>query len=193
MNKAQLLALGRDLAAEFCEANRLSLPAVDEQPGASWRFRGTCAYYRRDVITICPSVCAPPGTGGRQWSWPGYVVDRTPYGVIQHELGHHVDYTLSDDKGAYGGDFSVKLRRLTGEDRITSYCPNTWEWFAEIFRLYVTNSDLLRALRPRTHEQLRAIYRPVIDVPWRQVLKDAPERTQRAAENKIAAVAARGA
>jgi hypothetical protein len=114
-------------------------------------------------------------------------VDRTPYGVLQHELGHHVDQLLSEQKGSYGGDFSVKLRAATGEARITSYCPNDWEWFAEIFRLFVTNSDLLRELRPRTYEQIRQQYKPVRDTPWRHVLRDAPPRNIIAAERKIAA------
>ena len=70
-------------------------------------------------------------------------------------------------------------------DKLTNYCPNDAEWFAEIFRLFVTNSDLLRLIKPRTYSELRKLYKPVIDDPWRLVLKDAPERTLLAASNKI--------
>lgn len=177
MNKNELLASGQDLMKEFCEANTLELPSMTVVPGAEWRFRGTCAYYRKSVVTICPSACAHIGTGGMSWSYPGYAIDRTPYGVIQHELGHHVDFTLSEAKGAYYGDFSVKLRRAVDEPKLTNYCPNDAEWFAEMFRLFVTNSDLLRAMRPRTWEAVKERYKPVVDRPWREVLEKAPART----------------
>jgi hypothetical protein len=170
--------------AEFCAANHLSTPAITQVPGDRWRFGRTCAYYREDVITICLAQTASPGYGGMAWSWPGYVIDRTPYGVIQHELGHHVDFTISDQKGAYGGDFSSKLRTLTREERLTNYCPNDWEWFAEIFRLFVTNSDLLREVLPQTYKHLRELYKPVVDAPWAEVLRGAPARTLAQAAKK---------
>lgn len=187
MNKTEMLETGKQLAQEFCTANKLVMPTVNEVPNQAWRFDSTCAYYRAQVIHIAPGRCAFEGRGGRAWSYPGYVVDRTPHGVIQHELGHHMDFTMSDVKGAYGGDYSVTLRRATREDKITNYCPNDWEWFAEIFRLFVTNSDLLRELRPRTFDLIRERFKPVVDAPWRQVLKDAPPRNIIAAERKIAA------
>lgn len=175
--KSALFNRGRDLMHEFCEANKLSVPEIDQKLSTEWRFDSTCAYYREDVISICVPRCAAIGVAGQAWSYPGYVIDRTPYGVVQHELGHHVDFSRSDVKGAYGGDFSAKMRQLSGEDKLTNYCPNNWEWFAEMFRLFVTNSDLLRAVRPRLYAQLRELYRPVVDAPWRAILKDAPDRT----------------
>lgn len=186
--KSQMIVSGDELQREFCEANRLQQPGLVLRPAAKWRV-GACGYYRQQRIHVCPDRCASVGSAGRSWSFPGYVVDRTPHGVIQHELGHHVDWVKSGRKGAYGGDFSVRMRRLTREDRITSYCPNDWEWFAEIFRLFVTNSDLLRKLRPRTYAAIRdAELRPVVDQPWREVLREAPDRTVLAAQRKIDAV-----
>jgi len=186
VNKQQMFTSGKELMAEFCEANSITPPYVAAHDPAKWRFRDrTCAYYRPTLISICPDECAAIGYYGQAWSYPGYVIDRTPHGVVQHELGHHVDWCLSDSKGSYGGDFSQRLRAATGERRITNYCPNDWEWFAEIFRLFVTNSDLLQHLRPRTYNVLRGIYKPVVDAPWRKVLKDAPERTLEMAEKKI--------
>lgn len=182
--KERMYETGVELMNEFCAANALEAPHVAAHRAAKWRF-DACAYYRPTLISICVSNCAHIGFGGQAWSYPGYVIDRTPHGVIQHELGHHVDWHLSDSKGAYGGDFSTRLRQATGEQRITSYAPNDWEWFAEIFRLYVTNSDLLRLLRPRTYSVLREIYKPVVDAPWRKVLAKAPQRTIEQAEKKI--------
>lgn len=184
--KDGLLNDGITLMGEFCEANRIARPEVRVAAKSEWRV-SACAYYRPVAIAICPAACAAIGKGGRAWSYPGYVIDRTPYGVIQHELGHHVDHTYSEMKGAYGGDFSEKMRRLSGEPKLTNYCPNDWEWFAEMFRLFVTNSDLLRAVRPRLHAQLREHFKPTVDRPWREVLRYAPDRTIEMAARKAVA------
>jgi hypothetical protein len=188
MTKDQMLASGTALVSSFCERNGLETPATRVYSSDEWRFDSTCAYYRPVGIHIAPSRCAHRGTAGRAWSWPGYVVDRTPHGVMAHELGHHVDHVLSGVKGSYGGDFSVKLRALTREPKLTSYCPNDWEWFAEIFRLFATNPDLLHALRPNTYGELRERFEIVEMRPWSQVLIDAPERTVAQAWKKIAEV-----
>lgn len=188
MVKMELLNSGLNLMGEFCHANKLDAPGVHVRQRSDWRIASACAYYRPVAIAICPARCSAIGTAHRAWSYPGYVIDKTPYGVIQHELGHHVDHTLSERKGSYGGDFSIKLRQLSGEPKLTNYCPNDWEWFAEMFRLFVTNSDLLKALRPRLFEQLRERFKPVVDQPWREVLKDAPDRTIAMAQKKVEAV-----
>lgn len=182
-NKAHLLEAGKDLLHRFCLLNQLEPPPIQVYEKGTWRF-DACAYYRPTAIHIAPHRCAHIGTAGRSWSYPGYVIDRTPYGVIQHELGHHVDRLLSGSKGSYGGDFSSTLRAGTKEEKITNYCPNDWEWFAEIFRLFVTNSDLLKLIRPRTHEELASRFTPAVDAPWRDVLKDAPQRTIEMASRK---------
>lgn len=181
-DKRTLFDRGRDLLAEFCQANRLVPPPVVESdvPGRL----GTCAFYRPNRITITVAKCAAVGSSGMAWSFPGYVIDRTPYGVLQHEQGHAVDYLCGSDVGPY---FSVTVRKLAGEERLTNYCPNDAEWFAEMFRLFVTNSDLLRLVRPRTFALLRTYFRPVIDHDWRVVLRDAPDRTIEQALKKIAA------
>ena len=185
MTKDQLLASGSALVKAFCEHNGLDNPPVRVYGKEEWRFSSTCAYYRPVGIHIAPSRCAHPGRAGRAWSWPGYVIDRTPHGVMAHELGHHVDYTLSSSKGSYGGDFSSKMRERSGETKLTNYCPNDWEWFAEMFRLFVTNPDLLRAVRPRTFREIADVLKPVEKRPWREVLADAPARTVEMAARKV--------
>ena len=95
-------------------------------------------------------------------------------------------------KRSYFGDYSVKLRAASGEPKLTSYCENDAEWFAEMFRLFVTNSDLLRLLRPKTWTLLRADFHPVITAPWAEVLQHAPTRTLRAAESKVKAAGVQG-
>jgi hypothetical protein len=177
-DKEGLLARGIDLMKVWCDRNDVAAPAIKEEGG-----RPTfcvCAYYRDDVIYIWTRSCAGIGRAGRQWSYPGYSVDRTPYGVIAHELGHHVDRA----HGAGGGKFGRAWRKETGELPLTGYCPNDNEWFAEMFRLFVTNSDLLRALRPRTFALMSARWRPVITLPWRVVLSGA-ERQRAVIEKRV--------
>jgi hypothetical protein len=151
-----------------------------------------CAYYRRNTTHICVARCAAIGVAGPAWSYPGYTVDRTPYGVLQHELGHHVDVLKGLRKGAYWSDFSAVLRGRSGEKAITSYCPNDAEWFAEMFRVFVTNPDLLRIVRPRTYGQLvgSVAFKPVFSDSWRDRLQGAPARTITAAERQVERAAA---
>jgi len=185
MNKVDMLAGGRLLAQAWCALNDMPVPDVVVVPSKEWHFGSTCAYYRNHVTTICVERCASIGVAGPAWSYPGYSVDRTPYGVIQHELGHHVDWLRSTRRGPYFGDFSIAMRKSSGEKPLTSYCPNDAEWFAEMFRLFVTNPDLLRILRPRTHDEMVYHFRPVTDSNWREVLRNAPERNIQAIERKI--------
>ena len=184
-DKRTLLVSGRFLSDAFCTINHLAVPAVREVDAKDWKF-DACAYYRKDVTTICVTRCAAIGVAGMAWSYPGYTVDRTPYGVLQHELGHHADYVKSTRKGPYYGDFSVVMRTDVDEKPITSYCPNDAEWFAEMFRLFVTNPDLLAKTRPGTHAAMREHFTPVFNDSWRDRLTAAPERTIAAIERKLA-------
>jgi hypothetical protein len=160
--KQRLCALGVDLARRFCIRNRLREPGFDVQPDA-WAI-GSCAYYRPETIHISIALCAAPGRGGRAWSWPGYVVDRTPYGVVCHELGHHVDRLSGRALGAYWSDFGAGIRQRTGEPPLTAYAgENDAEWFAEAFRLFLTNPFALAILMPATHAALRERFEPVIE------------------------------
>lgn len=182
--KDKLFKDGIALMQQFCEANSLVVPAVNVRAKAEWRF-DVCAYYRPTYIEVCLDKCALIGTAGMQWSYPGYTVDRTPYGVIQHELGHHVDVTLSTRVNQYRGDFSINLRKETGEKPISGYCPNDGEWFAEIFRLFVTNPNLLRAIRPETYKRLSDRFVPVVSDSWEVVMAQAPDRTMAACAKKV--------
>lgn len=183
--KEALLQQGQDVTAAFCELNALAVPRVVLADTKSWPF-GVCAYYRSNVTTIAVARCAAIGFAGMQWSYPGHSVDRTPYGVLQHELGHHVDVLSSTKRGRYFGDFSIAVRGRSGEAPLTSYCPNDAEWFAEMFRLFVTNPDLLARLRPRTHADLMEHFKPVFADTWRERLAGAPDRTILSIERKLA-------
>lgn len=179
-SKRDLYQRGLTHVEQFVQANRNTVsPVVVHETPDPVKF-GTCAYYRSSEIFIQVSACAHIGTGGRAWSYPGYVTDRTPYGVLAHELGHHVDKA----HGSNGGILCHELRARTGEEPITSYAPNTQEWFAEIFRLFVTNPDLLRLVRPKMHGELAERFTSVEKRAWDQVVT--AERQQAVARTKIA-------
>lgn len=162
----------------WCELNGVSMPRIVEREGRP-EF-GVCAYYRDGRIDIWVQSCAALGRAGRQWSYPGYVVDRTPYGVLAHELGHHVDR----QHGPAGG-FRSHVWRPVDAAPLTGYCPNDNEWFAELFRLFVTDPDLLRRARPKIADLFFQEWPAAAERrPWAEVLKDSPRHIA-AATNKI--------
>lgn len=183
-SKLSLLVRGTELLTEFCKFNGIKVPQITVVLSKEWRV-SACAYYRDNEIRICVERCAHPGTTNRAWSWPGYTVDRTPFGVIQHELGHHVDVLKSKVAGPYFGDFGRIVRNESAEKPITGYCPNDAEWFAEIFRVFVTNPDLLRLIRPHAYRKLSALFVLPVYMTWRQRLRGAPARTIQAAARKV--------
>lgn len=183
MTKIELFEKGVAHIMSWCALNSVHPPRVelaDSDVHTDPTAFGTCAYYRNGVIVINIGACAAPGLAGRQWSWPGYVVDRTPYGVLAHELGHHVDH----QHGAAGGYRSHVWRPLDARP-LTGYCPNDNEWFAELFRLFVTNPDLFARVRPKIRDLFCAEW--ALDAErstWQEVLAGSPRHIA-AATNKI--------
>lgn len=190
---------GVALMEKFCERNGWAVPKVTRMtPGHRYWLVGSCAFYRPELgIHIAVERCANLGYGGRSWSWPGYTVDRTPYGVIQHELGHHID--LSSPRSPSGKLISQGLFEETKEPALTGYLGTdkkpetiTMEWFAEIFRLFVTNPCLCEKLRPKFYRRMIGFgFQPVVnDGNWKDTLRvhNAPERIINQAEKKIMTV-----
>lgn len=199
-NKLELVERGRALVEDFCRLNGLPAPAMPGPPPPAlvrndWQ---VCGLYHAGTIYVDPKKCAAPGYGGPAWSWPGYVIDRTPFGVYAHELGHYVDDLRSPSPYrpnlGWVGAMSTRVHEEANEPGITGYCPNRAEWFAEIFRLFATNPDLLKELRPRAHAALTAKPDGLIPLhwkTWREVLDGAPKRLFPAARKKIVEEAAR--
>lgn len=187
LTKQGMVDAGKRLVTRFCEANRLPVPDICElTPEDSLYHVGSCAFYRWKRICIMVDKCGQLGYGGMRWSWPGYVIDRTPYGVLAHECAHHVDLCLGNFKGKYWSEFGEGLMKESGEEKLTNYCPNPAEWFAEMGRLFITNPNLLRLVRPITYRLLRKRLIPIETRPWEVVLRHAPERTRAMAKKKIA-------
>lgn len=176
--KEELFALGHGHINTWCRLNGIEPPRVVRRTGVP--DFGVCAYYRDGQIDIWVDRCASIGLAGRSWSYPGYSVDRTPYGVLAHELGHHID----GQHGPAGGTLS-HIWRARDPEPLTGYCPNTNEWFAELFRLFVTNPDLLRHIRPLVYSLMESKWPNAAETrTWSDVLV-ASTRHVKAATNKI--------
>lgn len=184
-----LLARGINRVQTFCGVNKITCPdIVWEQEIWNW---SACAFYRPETIHIHLPACGYPCTPfqTRNWTWPGSTTDREPFGVLCHELGHHCDWTASDKKGAYFGSYSIDVRADCKESQLTSYCSNDAEWFAEMFRLFVSNHALLKLLRPRTWMKLTERWLPVSPDDWHEELgPQVPARVVTNLEKKIKAV-----
>lgn len=196
MNKQELAEDGEKMAYKMCALNDLEFPkftivACDDRI-VKLKAMGTatCGFYRRrsyfcasPEIVVSWSHCAHIGSSGMAWSYPGYVIDRTPYGVIQHELGHYwFDLQRMNGKDAVGEMVAVS----SSEEPITGYHPNPEEKCVEMFRLYVTNPNLLAQIRPNAYAWLRERIATVETRNWKEILSNAPERTIQQAEKKIA-------
>ena len=177
-SKEQMAEAGLLLAKRFISANSIVAPFIDIHYFK--RPKSGCGYYSNNMIVVYVKATAAIGKSGQAWSYPGYAIDRTAYGVIQHELGHHVDKLA-------GWKLSSRVRKLSGEKPLTGYAPDDAEWFAEMFRLFCTNPSLLRLIRPKTYAVLREQFESVEKRGWRNVLFDAPKRTLSQSLKKISA------
>lgn len=205
-SRAGLVEAGVARAAAFCKLNGIPMPAVHVVQPGNWDV-GACAYYRPDTpavrkwicrlaasgqgpgINICPELCGRPcgEHDVRNWSFPASVIDRTCYGVVLHELGHHLDWLAGGRKGSYWSDWCERVKDAAGEPPLTNYAAeNPAEYLAEAARLYVTNPPLLRALRPRTFAEIARRYRTFGDGTgdWRAAMHGPPERVVRSLINK---------
>lgn len=203
MKKEAFFEKGLELLKKFCFENKIEPPPVtktskdnEDRLLQRYYYVGSCAFYRPVHIYIAVDRCANLGYGGMAWSWPSYCVDRTPYGVLQHELGHHIDFIKSSTEQIKKEDlFSYRLYQFSKEKPMTGYLGTDkedrtffMEWFAENFRLFVTNPDLCNRLRPRFFKgMLEEKLNPVVDTDWGDTLRsfEATERIISQAGKKI--------
>lgn len=190
----RLFDAGKARAIAFCEINDLPIPKMEVVPKEKWHVHA-CAYYRPQIIRVCLEECGRPcsETMSRNWSWPGSDTDREPYGVVCHELGHHVDWLSSEkDRGPYYSRYSTLVRKESGEDFVSGYQTNSAEWFAEHMRVFITNAMLLGLLRPRTFDILIERWTPVSGDDWemelREVIQGVPDRIVKNLRKKIGKV-----
>ncbi len=138
-------------------------------------------------ISINVQECGWPASDrGRNWSWPGNAVDRTPFGVVCHELFHHVDWLTGSCKGSYFSEWCEEVKAAAGEPGLTTYADeNPAEYLAESGRLFVTNPALLEQLRPKTFAAIAVKYKPLPGPGWLGRLGlNVPTRVVKALRNK---------
>jgi len=187
-----LYKMGMKLITDFCDLNNVKCPNVTLY-NDGWPFSEVCAFYRPDTqdikqwnrpsfppgICIYLPKCAFPCTNltVRQWSWPASDIDKTPYGVLAHELGHHFDYESGKIKGTFYSEYSIEVYKESKERRITNYGTSPAEWFAEMFRVYVTNPNLLLNLKPKTYVIINRRWKHLPKRYWRDELgKNVPDK-----------------
>lgn len=157
LSKEELAIRGRDLALEFLNVNDLNPPEymirsmrhlIGGKPKGSYG----CGFYfpNSHRIIVSADDCSLPSPGlPRRWSFPGYITDRTPMGVMAHETGHAVDKLMG-----YPSNHGFSCKAIRGE-RLTSYEPNSSEKFAETMRLFILNPGLLHQVAPQRYAFVR--------------------------------------
>lgn len=202
MNKTELYKIGVDAATEFLLLNDLPLPmfvtyeavaSTPDIPARTLTFfnrattngavqgTGTGLYYDGYVFVNVPACAWPVHSPNvRSWSWPGYKADRTPIGVVAHEVGHHCEVVLGKQSGLKESHDGPLWRALLAKyhKQVSGYEPAPSEAWAESMRLFILNPALLR-------EALTARYVFITDVcklkplprplkrGWRAVLDNA--------------------
>lgn len=186
LDREELFKHGKTLMQLMIDVNRMppvKLTRTDGNHRTMNRMQAIGLYSSwRAEITICVEKCSRIGYGPRAWSYPGYISDRTPFGVLQHELGHHWHANAWQGMRELSSDFK---RAARGEQPTTSYAPNVGEDIAESFRLFTTNPTLMAAYRPRRFEFLARYLTPVRNAHWSELLAGSP-RHVKAAERKAA-------
>lgn len=86
--------------------------------------------------------------------------------------------------GARGGIVAASWRAETKEKPLTNYCPNDNEWFAELFRLFVTNPDLLSRVRKKIYPKFLERWPNLAETRrWEEVIT--LDRQRKSAANHI--------
>lgn len=165
----------------FTSLNRLPVVRVQDRVSCHYGFYR----YGRDFVVVNMKRCRMPArVPGYSWSYPGYKADLTPYGVIAHELGHHVWYHIMREDRIKQA--SWKYTSKSGAP-VSSYEPNPEEAFAESIKLWITNPALLRDGRPERFNYLQSLGLVTVHgLSWRSALCNAHPRLITAAEQWIA-------
>lgn len=174
-----------DLTVEYVEfwldeMNDIKIPRFELRNRGTRSGRwipGLTGYYQNGMVFVNLDACQVPGRG---YSWPCGKSDRTPVGVVAHEVGHHVSKDLLISHDEY-------KNFVRGERPVSSYRPNVEEDIAEAMRLFILNPDLLKKGWPKRYKYLRDVLRlkPPHKEKWNIVLRGAPTRMYQMAERAV--------
>lgn len=169
--KQQLCEMSISLINDFCDLNNIPKPEfnIDWGTGTTQSKGTVCGHFTfgTNVLHLQPNKCANPNPNG---DWPGFFYDRTCYGVMCHEFAHYVD-NLSPSL------FNVKLisaelRQIANEPSFNKDPKDDYEYFADVFKLFISNPDLLKLVRPNTFKLLTEKYKllPIVSDDYITVL-----------------------
>lgn len=185
-SKDELLKIGEAVILEFCNINNIKFPNIYIQKTMPGTFdHNLYGYYKysynkrkKFIMLNINNLKIPTRNPGYSWSYPGYVIDATPFGILCHEFGHYI--TCHNKK--LRKDFSF-IKNL--EAPVSSREYNLDERMAEAVRLFLTNPQLLKKGRPKRYKILSDYFNPVITSRWKTVLKNADLKFITATENWI--------
>lgn len=174
---------GVNLINEFLKLNNLGniIIFINSPKRSSNSF---CGWYEFDTneLHIILDSCARMNP---MYSYPNFTSNRTPQGVLVHEFGH---YLSSNKYKPYKYSNSTIKNRIQ-EKCITSYCPNSDEWMAEMLKLFITNPDLLKNIRPNTYKEFIKYWKPLNRGMYKEVLNyplgNIPDRIQKRLDSKL--------
>ena len=161
-DKQHLFRRGETLVNTFCEFNSLPPPRIEEA-----NLRSTPGTQKGRQIKIdlgkCTGALFTQNTN--RWSFPGHIMDSTPYGEVCRQFGYYLLHRFKRKD---------PLFRMRGATKILGYERTEELAFAEAVRLYLTNSDLLHLVSDKRYWALRAGLRlkPIVDDPWNTVLEE---------------------
>lgn len=110
---------------------------------------------KNGLVQVCIANCAVPvqEPGMRRWSYPAYKVDRTPVGVVAHEVGHHVAWAVAARMGPKQAEYTRAAWAVARRGKqVSGYEPTLDEAGAETLRLFILNPDLLDHAIPERYK-----------------------------------------
>lgn len=152
---------------DFCKLNNFPLPKISAGvagPNSGfYRHNRNGGYIVVDLENSRYPVFKPNAFNPRNQSFTGNKTDRTPAGVVAHEVGHYIDFNTR-----YTLNLVAKFRSIIPlESSITSYDGDRdFERVAESMRLFILNPRLLEEGRPKAFEILRQRFKPIHKAPW---------------------------
>lgn len=184
--KQAIYNVGLNICKEFLDINGIAHAkyhtGVVPHSFNKWQATGLQC---QDKVWVDLAKCSTPRfVKSRNWSWPGYKVDKTPAGVVAHETGHYVVWCMRQDysmgMNTFAKDFDahplIDWPKIMRGKPVSGYEPTSEEAFAETMRLFILNPDLLRAGWPGRYNFLvDAIgMKPAHSHTWREVFSHAP-------------------
>lgn len=155
---------GINLINEFSLLNDIPKVAVRVKGNIDKRLKGY--YYDNDsTIHVILENCSRINP---MYSFPGFTSNATAQGVVVHEYGHY----LTSSRFKLFKESLNAIKKRINESCITSYCPDTKEWFAEQLKLFITNPDLLKLIRPNTYKEFCKYWKPLDKGTYMEVLSE---------------------